>query len=42
MDKSHVTEAVIKEKKLINNVNGVKIYAVWYEKQYEVYNNIRF
>ena len=32
MDKSHVTEAVIKEKKLINNVNGVKIYAVWYEK----------
>ena len=32
LDKSLVTEAVIKEKKLINNVNGVKIYAVWYEK----------
>ena len=32
MDKSHITEEVIKEKKLINNVNGVKIYALWYEK----------
>ena len=31
MDKSHVTEVKIKEKKLINDVNGVKIYAVKYE-----------
>ena len=32
MDKSLVTEVKIKEKKLINNVKGVKIYAVTYEK----------
>ena len=32
MDKSHVTE-VKSTKKLINNVNGVKIYAVKYEEQ---------
>ena len=31
MDKSLVTEVKIKEKKLINNVKGVKIYAVKYE-----------
>jgi len=31
MDKSLVTEVKIKEKKLINDVNGVKIYAVKYE-----------
>ena len=40
MDKSHVTE-VKSTKKLINNVNGVKIYAVKYEKQYEFYNSVR-
>jgi hypothetical protein len=32
MDKSHITEVKIKEKKLINDVKGVKIYAVTYEK----------
>ena len=31
MDKSLVNEVKIKEKKLINNVKGVKIYAVKYE-----------
>ena len=31
MDKSHITEVKVKEKELINNVNGVKIYAVKYE-----------
>ena len=33
MDKSQVTEVKVKERKLINNVNGVKIYAVKYEEQ---------
>lgn len=32
MDRSHITEVKIKEKKLINDVKGVKIYAVTYEK----------
>jgi len=32
MDKSLVTEIKVKERKLINDVNGVKIYAVTYEK----------
>ena len=32
MDKSHVNEVKIKEKKLINSVKGAKIYAVIYEK----------
>ncbi len=32
MDKSHVTEVKIKEKKLVNDVKGVKIYAITYEK----------
>lgn len=32
MDKSRVTEVKVKEKKLINDVKGVKIYAVTYEK----------
>jgi hypothetical protein len=32
MDKSHITEVKVKEKKLINDVKGVKIYAVTYEK----------
>ena len=32
MDKSQVTEVKIKEKKLIKDVKGVKIYAVTYEK----------
>ena len=32
MDKSQVTEVKVKERKLINDVNGVKIYAVTYEK----------
>jgi hypothetical protein len=32
MDKSHITDVKIKEKKLINDVKGVKIYAVTYEK----------
>ena len=32
MDKSQVTEVKVKEKKLINDVKGVKIYAVTYEK----------
>jgi len=32
MDKSQVTEVKVKERKLINDVKGVKIYAVKYEK----------
>ena len=32
MDKSLVTEKKVIRRKLINNVNGVKINAVWYEK----------
>ena len=32
MDKSQVNEVKVKERKLINNVKGVKIYAVTYEK----------
>ena len=32
MDKSLVTEVKVKKKELINNVNGIKIYAVKYEK----------
>ena len=32
MDKSLVTEVKVKERKLINDMNGVKIYAVTYEK----------
>tara|TARA_R100001443_G_scaffold34785_1_gene48521 strand:+ start:547 stop:684 length:138 start_codon:yes stop_codon:yes gene_type:complete len=32
MDKSLVTEKKVIRKKLINNVEGVKINAVWYEK----------
>jgi len=32
MDKSHITDVKVKEKKLINDVKGVKIYAVTYEK----------
>ena len=32
MDKSLVTEKKVIRKKLINNVNGVKINAIWYEK----------
>lgn len=32
MDRSHITEVKVKEKKLINDVKGVKIYAVTYEK----------
>ena len=32
MDKSLVNEVKIKEKKLINSVKGVKIYAVTYDK----------
>jgi len=31
MDKSQVTEVRVKQRKLINDVNGVKIYAVKYE-----------
>jgi len=31
MDKSLVTEKKVKERKLINDVNGIKIYAVKYE-----------
>jgi len=31
MDKSLVTEVKVKERKLINDVNGVKIYTVKYE-----------
>ena len=31
MDKSQVTEVKVKERKLINDVKGVKIYAVKYE-----------
>ena len=33
MDKSLVTEKKVIRRELINNVNGVKIDAVWYEKQ---------
>ena len=33
MDKSLVTEKKVIRRKLINNVDGVKIDAVWYEKQ---------
>ena len=32
IDKSLVTEVKVKERKLINDVDGVKIYAVKYEK----------
>ena len=32
MDKSLVTEKKVIRRKLINNVDGVKIDAVWYEK----------
>jgi len=32
MDKSLVTEKKVIKRKVINNVNGVKIDAVWYEK----------
>jgi len=32
MDKSLVTEKKVIRRKLINNVNGVKINAIWYEK----------
>ena len=32
MDKSLVTEVKVKKRKLINDVKGVKIYAVKYEK----------
>ena len=32
MDKSLVTEKKVIRKKLINNVNGVKINAIWYER----------
>ena len=32
MDKSHITEVKIKEKKLINTTKGCKIYAIKYEK----------
>jgi len=32
VDKSQITEVKIKERKLINDVKGVKIYAVTYEK----------
>jgi len=31
MDKSHITEVKIKEKKLTNTTKGCKIYAVKYE-----------
>ena len=31
MDKSLVTEKKVIRRKLINNVNGVKINAIWYE-----------
>ena len=31
MDKSLVTEKKVIKRKLINNVNGVKINAIWYE-----------
>ena len=33
MDKSLVTEKKVIRRKLINNIDGVKIDAVWYEKQ---------
>jgi len=32
MDKSLVTEKKVIKRKVINNVNGVKIDAVWYER----------
>jgi len=32
MDKSLVTEKKVIRRELINNVNGVKINAVWYER----------
>ena len=32
MDKSLVTEKKVIRRELINNINGVKIDAVWYEK----------
>jgi len=32
MDKSLVTEKKVIRRELINNVNGVKINAIWYEK----------
>ena len=32
MDKSLVTEKKVIRRKLINNVNGVKINAIWYER----------
>ena len=42
MDKSLVTEKKVIRKELINNVNGVKINAIWYEKQNnELFNSIR-
>ena len=31
MDKSLVTEKKVIKRKLINNINGVKINAIWYE-----------
>ena len=31
MDKSLVTETKVIKRKLINNINGVKINAIWYE-----------
>ena len=31
MDKSLVTEKKVIKRKLINNINGVKISAIWYE-----------
>ena len=43
MDKSLVTEKKVIRRELINNVNGVKINAIWYEKQNnELFNSIRF
>ena len=42
MDKSLVTEKKVIRRELINNVNGVKINAIWYEKQNnELFNSIR-
>ena len=40
MDKSQLTEVKVKERKLINSVKGAKIYAVKYEKQYELHNSV--
>ena len=31
MDKSLVTEKKVIKRKLINNINGLKINAIWYE-----------